>query len=112
MEELPELKPTVASFLQRSPETSDDEGKKTPLEPAILVFSLWVPWTAERCETPDWWRELPAVLGKEDCQKASQGGESVLWTPMAIAGTGFKGGHSPGSPCTAMPPQKEVYAPS
>ena len=36
LEELPELKPTVASFLQGSPETSDEEGKKTPLEPDIM----------------------------------------------------------------------------
>ena len=35
LEELPELKLTVASFLRGSPETSEDEGKKTPLEPAI-----------------------------------------------------------------------------
>ena len=34
--ELPELKPAVASFLWGSPETSDEEGKETPLEPAVL----------------------------------------------------------------------------
>ena len=72
MEELPELKPMVASFLQGLPETSDDEGKETPLEPAILDFSLWVPWKAERCETPEWWMELSAVPGKEDAKKLAR----------------------------------------
>ena len=72
MEELPELKPMVASFLQGSPETLDDKGKKTPLKPSFLDFSLWVPWKAERCETPDWWRELSAVLGKEDARKLAR----------------------------------------
>ena len=112
LEELPELKLMVASFLQGLLETSDDEGEKMPPEPAILDFSLWVPWRAERCEIPDWWMELSAVLEKEDARKASQGGEDVLHTSTAVAGTGFKEGHSPGSPCTTMPLQKEVYAPS
>ena len=44
--ELLELKPAGASFLQGSPETSDNEGKKMPLEPAILDFAEWVPWKA------------------------------------------------------------------
>ena len=35
LKELPELKPMVASFLQGSLETSDDEGEKMPPEPAI-----------------------------------------------------------------------------
>ena len=36
-------------------------------------------------------------------QKAGQGGEGILQTPMADAGIKSKGGHPPGSPCTAMP---------
>ena len=43
-----------------------------PPEPAILDFSLWVPWKAERCETPDWWMELSAVPGKEDARKLAR----------------------------------------
>ena len=43
LEELSELKLMVASFLQGSPETLDDEGEKMPPEPVILDFSLWVP---------------------------------------------------------------------
>ena len=39
LEEPPELKPTVASFLQGLPETLEDEGEKTPLEQAISDFS-------------------------------------------------------------------------
>ena len=40
LEELLELKPTVASFLQALPETSDKEGEKTPPEPDIMDFAL------------------------------------------------------------------------
>ena len=35
LEELPELKLMVASFLQGSLETLDEEGKKTPLNPML-----------------------------------------------------------------------------
>ena len=49
LEELPELKLVVASFLRGLPETSEDEGKKMPPEPMVLEFSQWVPWKAERC---------------------------------------------------------------
>ena len=69
MEEPPELKPMVASFLRGSLETLEDEGEKTPLKPTVLEFSLWVPWKAERCETPEWWMELLAVPGKDDHRK-------------------------------------------
>ena len=72
LEELPELKPTVASFLQESPETSDKEGKKMPPEPNITDFSQWVPWKSERCETPDWWEELLAEPGKEDAKRLAR----------------------------------------
>ena len=72
LEELPELKPTVASFLQGLPKTSDEKGEKTPPEPNILDFSLSVPWKAERCETLDWWGELLAVPGKEDARKLAR----------------------------------------
>ena len=37
------------------------------------------------------------------CQKTSQGGEGIFRTSTAIVGIGLKGGHSPGSPCTAKP---------
>ena len=54
LEELPELKPMVASSLQGLPETSDEEGEKTSPEPNIMDFAQWVPWKAERGKTPDW----------------------------------------------------------
>ena len=72
LEKPPELKPTGASFLQGLPETLDDEGKKTPLEPAISDFGQWVPWRAERCEMPEWWAELSAMPGKEDTRKLAR----------------------------------------
>ena len=72
LEEPLELKLTVASFLWGMLETLDDEGEKMPPESAILDFSLWVPWKAERSETQDWWRELSAVPGKEDARKLAR----------------------------------------
>ena len=72
LEELLELKPMVASFLRRSPETSEDEGRETPLEPTVLEFSQWVPWKANRCKTQEWWPELSTVPGEEDCRKLAR----------------------------------------
>ena len=70
--EPPELKPAVASFLQGSPETSDNEGNRTPPEPAILDFAEWVPWKAERCNTPSWWMELSTVPGEDNTRKLAR----------------------------------------
>ena len=72
MEELPELKPMVASFSRGLPETSKDKGEETPPEPAVLEFSQSVPWKAERCETPEWWTKLFKVPGREDCRKQAR----------------------------------------
>ena len=72
LEELPELKPMVASFLQGSPGTLDKEGKKMPPEPDVADFGWWVSWRSERCETPDWWEELLAVPGKEDIRRLAR----------------------------------------
>ena len=72
LEELPELNPIVASFLQGPLETLDEEGKQMPLESDITDFSQWVPWKSERCETLDWWEELLAVPGKEDARRLAR----------------------------------------
>ena len=72
LEEQPELQPTVASFLWGLPGTSNDEGKKTPPEPAISDFGQLVPWRAERCEMPEWWAELSAVPWKEHTRKLAR----------------------------------------
>ena len=72
LEELPELKATVASFLRGSLETLDKEGEKMPPEPDTADFSQWVKWKSERCETPDWWEELLAVPGKKDARRLAK----------------------------------------
>ena len=69
LEDLPELKPVVVSFLWGSPETLGDEGKDVPPEPAVSDSAGWVTWKAKMCDTPDWWRELSAVPGEEDTRK-------------------------------------------
>ena len=70
--EPPELKPAVASFLQGSPETSGNKGRKMPPEPAVLDFAEWVPWKAKRCNTPSWWMELSTVPGEDNTRKLAR----------------------------------------
>ena len=67
-----ELKPAVDSFLWGSPETLDNEGEKMPLEPTVLDFAEWVPWKAERCNTPSWWMELSTIPGEDDTRKLAR----------------------------------------
>ena len=62
LEEPPELRLEVASFLRGLLGTSKDKGDRMPLEPIVTEFSQWVPWRANRCKTPSWWAELSAVL--------------------------------------------------
>ena len=104
LEELPELKPTVASFLQGSLETSDEEGKKTPLEPDITDFSQWVPWKSERCETPDWWEELLAVPGKEDTRRLAREVRASFVLPQHC------GSWTQGRPLSRLPLHHHVSA--
>ena len=72
LEEPPELKLAVASFLRGSPDNSKDKDDRMPLEPAILEFSQWLSGKAERCETLEWWTELLRVPGIEDCRKLAR----------------------------------------
>ena len=72
LEELPELKPMVASFLRGSPKTSEDKDEETSLEPLVMEFSQWVPWKAERCKTLEWWPELSTVPGRDDSRKLAR----------------------------------------
>ena len=90
MEEPPELKLTVASFLRGLLETSEDEGEKMPPEPKVLEFSLWVPWKAERCETLEWWMELLAVPGIEDSRKLAREVWASFGLPWQLQELGLK----------------------
>ena len=117
MEELPELKLTVASFLRGSPETLDEEDEKTPLEPTILDFNLWVPWKAERIENPDWWMELSAVPGKDDARKLAREVRASFGLPQQLQELGSKEATllaPPAPPCLhrkrLMPPATSIFA--
>ena len=65
--ELPELEPGVTSFLTGSVESSEEEG--SPPEPPVGELREWVMWKAEATKTPNWWRELLALLGVPNCKK-------------------------------------------
>ena len=117
LEEPPELKPMVASFLRGLPETSDEEGKKMPPEPDILDFGLWVPWKAERCETPDWWGKLLAVLGKEDARKLAREVRASFRLPWQLQELDSREATlkaPPAPPCLCrkrfMPPADSIFA--
>ena len=103
LEELPELKPTVASFLRGLPETSEDEDKMMPLEPTVLEFSQWVPWKAKRCETPEWWTKLSTVPGIEDCRKLAREVWASLGLPQQMWELGSKEATLQAPPCATMP---------
>ena len=61
-----ELGLELASFLRGLMGTSKDEDNSMPLEPPVTEFSQWLPWGADRCETPSCWAELSAVPEVED----------------------------------------------
>ena len=95
----------------------DDEGKKTPPEPTILDFSLWVPWKAERCKTPDWWMELSAVPGKEDARKLAREVRASFGLPRQLWELGSREATlqaPPAPPCLHrkrfMPPANSIFA--
>ena len=117
LEELPELKPTVASFLQGSPETLDEEGEKMPPEPDITDFGWWVSWKSERCETPDWWEELLAVLGKEDARRLAREVRASFTLPQQMWELDSREATlqaPPALPCLCrkkfMPPANSIFA--
>ena len=117
LEELPELKPMVASFLRGLLETSEDEGKKMPPEPMILDFSLWVPWKAERCKTPEWWMELLTVPGKDDHRKLAREVRASFRLPQQLQELGSEEATlqaPPALPCLCrqkfMPPGDSIFA--
>ena len=82
--ELPELAPTVASFLQGSPETSDNEGEEMPPEPAVLHFAEWVQWKAGKCDTPSWWMELSMVPGEDNTQELARQVRASFGLPQQL----------------------------
>ena len=88
-----------------------------PTEPAILDFSLWVPWKVERCETPDWWMELSAEPGKEDARKLAREVRASFGLPQQLQELGSRKATlqaPPAPPCLCrkkfMPPANLPFA--
>ena len=116
MEEPPELGPEVASFLRGSPGTSEDEDDRTPLEPAVTIFSQWVLWRANRCETPSWWAELSAVLEIGDHKRLPSEVQALFQLPQQMRELGMKEADlqaPPAPPCLHrqkfMLPAQSIY---
>ena len=117
LEDLPELKLVVASFLRGLPDTSEDEGNRMPPEPTVLEFSQWVPWKAERCETPELWTKLLTIPGIEDCRKLAREVRASFGLPQWMWELGVKEATlqaPPMPPCLCrqrfMPPAESIYA--
>ena len=117
MDEPPELKPTVASFLRELLETSGDKGEETFPEPPVVEFSWWVPWKAERCETPEWWTELSTVPGKDDNRKLGREVRASFRLPWQMQELGAREATLealPALPCLwrqkFMSPAESIYA--
>ena len=72
LEEPLELGLEVTSFLRGSAENSEEEEKAPSPKPPVKELCKWVTWKAEMCETPDWWRELLAIRGVQDCKELVQ----------------------------------------
>ena len=82
--ELPELVPTVASFIWGSPETSDNEGGEMPTEPTVLDFAEWVQQKAGKCDTPSWWMELSTVWGKDNTRELARQVRASFGLPQQL----------------------------
>ena len=67
-----QLKVEVASFLQGSSETSEDEDEEMLPEPSVSKFTKWVQWRAKKCDIPNWWAELSRVLEEDTGRLAKE----------------------------------------
>ena len=59
--EPPQIQAKVASFLQGSSKTTEEENEEMSPEPPISQPTEWVRLKAERCDVPGWWVELSTV---------------------------------------------------
>ena len=57
----PQLQAEVASFLQCSSKTAEEDSEGISLEPPISQPAKWVWWRAETCDIPNWYAELSTV---------------------------------------------------
>ena len=107
----------MASFLRRLLGTSEDEDDRMPPEPAVIEFSQWVPWRADRCETPSWWAELLAVLEIGDYKRLAREVQASFQLPKQMRELGMKEANlqaPPVPPCLCqqkfMLPAQSIYA--
>ena len=69
--DLPQLQAEVASFLQCSSKTAEEDSEGISPESPVSQPTEWVWWKAERCDIPDWYAELSTVP-LEDTEKLAQ----------------------------------------
>ena len=82
--ELPELEPEVACFLGELTGNLGEESEKGHLKTPVEEFGEWVPWKAETCEMPGWWKELKAVLEVEDHERLAREVQASFQLPRRI----------------------------
>ena len=79
----PQLQAEVASFLQGSSKTTEEENKEMSPEPPISQPTEWVWWKAERCDVPNWWVELSTVL-LEDIERLARQVRALFKLPKCM----------------------------
>ena len=79
------MEPEVACFLRGSMENSEEEDEKVPPEPPVEEFHWWLPWKAETCEMPSWWRKLVAVPEVGDHEKLAQEVQASFQLPRRMS---------------------------
>ena len=64
----PQLQAEVASSLQCSSKTTEEDSEGISPEPPVSQPAKWVQWRAEMCDIPNWYAELSTVP-LEDTEK-------------------------------------------
>ena len=117
LEEPPELRLEVASFLRGSMGTSKDKDDRMPPEPTVTEFSQWVPWKVNRCKTTSWWAELSAVPEVGDHKRLAREVQASFWLPQRMRELRMKEVNLQGPPTPPclhwqkfMLPAESIYA--
>ena len=117
LEEPPELELEVACFLGGSMGNFKEEDEKVPPKPPVEEFHKWVPWKAETCKMPSWWRELVAVPEVEDHKRLAWEVQASFQLPRRMRELHPRENCCqalPAPPCLHwkkfMPPASSIYA--
>ena len=90
LEELPELKPMVASFLRGSPKLLKMKMRRHLQSPQLWSLVGGSHGKAERCETPEWWPKLSTVPGRDDSRRLAREVQASFGLPWRMQELGSR----------------------